>query len=216
MRMRDGEKLYEEEAMKKAIIPIIILITSIIIIIFIKNNYKIENLGNNITNKQISNVQEYILNMNSYNTEAKVTVKSNKNENTYKIKQQYTDGVYRQEVLEPEGLRGTIISYNGESLILENTKLNFSKIYENYKYITNNSLCLNHFVEEFKMSENTSINETENEVIFEIIPNNKNRYIVKKVLYVDKKTGNPTKLEVQDSTQNIVVNILYNEIKIRT
>jgi len=37
-----------------------------------------------------------------------------------------------------------------------------------------------------------------------------------KILYVDKKTGSPIKLEVQDNNKNTKVYILYNEIKINS
>ena len=43
---------------------------------------------------------------------------------------------------------------------------------------------------------------------------NENRYLTKKVLYVDKKTKKPIKLEIKDNTQNVLVYILYNEIEI--
>ena len=35
-----------------------------------------------------------------------------------------------------------------------------------------------------------------------------------KKLYVDKQRGVPTKMEIQDVSQNIIIYILYNEIKI--
>ena len=41
-----------------------------------------------------------------------------------------------------------------------------------------------------------------------------NKYIAYKNLYIDKHTGNPTKLEIQDITQKITIYILYSEIKI--
>ena len=34
--------------------------------------------------------------------------------------------------------------------------------------------------------------------------------------YIDKSTGNPLKMEITDTNQNITVYILYNEVKINS
>ena len=75
---------------RKVFITIIFFIILIIIFssIFLIFNYKTLKSGNNtISIKNIENVSEYILNINEYNAEVEVTVKSNKNENKYNIKQ---------------------------------------------------------------------------------------------------------------------------------
>ena len=56
--------------------------------------------------------------------------------------------------------------------------------------------------------------ENEKEIILEI-KNPENKYHNFKRLDIDNETKKPTKLEVQDSTQNTIVYILYNEIKIQ-
>jgi outer membrane lipoprotein-sorting protein len=40
------------------------------------------------------------------------------------------------------------------------------------------------------------------------------KYIKYKTLYIDKNTGKPTKMEIKDIAQKVLVYILYNEIKI--
>ena len=52
----------------------------ITLIIFFKNNDKIKNLGNNIST--IEDLQNYILNITSYEDEVEITVQSNKTTNT--------------------------------------------------------------------------------------------------------------------------------------
>ena len=177
---------------------------------FLKKDYKTENFGNTINS---SSIQEYILNMKSYEAEVEITIKSNKNENKYLAKQEATLEKAKQEILEPEHIKGIKIQYENHELTIENSRLNISKLYQNYPYIQENVLFLTSFIEEYK---NTSYNkeiENEKEIILEI-KNLKNKYHNCKRLYIDKKTKKPTKLEVQDSTQNMIVYILYNEIKI--
>ena len=178
---------------------------------FLKKDYKTENFGNTINS---SSIQEYILNMKSYEAEVEITIKSNKNENKYLAKQEATLEKAKQEILEPEHIKGVIIQYEKNELKIENTKLNLSKLYQNYPYIQNNTLFLSSFIKEYKTTSNQKEMENEKEIILEI-KNPGNKYHNCKRLYIDKETKKPTKLEVQDSTQNMIVYILYNEIKIQ-
>lgn len=194
--------------MKKNKLILIIVFIAIIISIFIfalNNNKKVES-GNNDNNQ--------ILNINSYKAKIELTVTSNKNTNKYKIIQEYKKDEYcTQEIVEPENIRGVAIEYTNNTLTLKNTNLNLTNIYEDYKYVAENNLLLNKFVEDFKNSENSRKEESENEITLSTDCKTKeNKYQVKKRLVVDKKTNKPIKLEVQDINQNITAYILYNEI----
>lgn len=178
---------------------------------FLKKDYKTENFGNTINS---SSIQEYILNMKSYEAEVEIIIKSNKNENKYLAKQEANSEKAKQEILEPEHIKGVTIQYEKNELKIENTKLNLSKLYQNYPYIQNNTLFLSSFIKEYKTTSNQKEMENEKEIILEI-KNPGNKYHNCKRLYIDKATKKPTKLEVQDSTQNTIVYILYNEIKIQ-
>ena len=178
---------------------------------FLKKDYKTENFGNTINS---SSIQEYILNMKSYEAEVEIIIKSNKNENKYLAKQEANSEKAKQEILEPEHIKGVTIQYEKNELKIENTKLNLSKLYHNYPYIQNNTLFLSSFIKEYKTTSNQKEMENEKEIILEI-RNSESKYHNCKRLYIDKETKKPTKLEVQDSTQNTIVYILYNEIKIQ-
>lgn len=58
--------------------------------------------------------------------------------------------------------------------------------------------------------------ENEEEIILSTKSQGENKYNKYKTLTIDKKTGKPTKLEIKDVTQNILVYILYNEIEINS
>ena len=200
---------------KKIIISCLVLILIISTIFFIKNNYKSIKLGNNIINQSADKIKKYILNIESYKANVQITITSNKNTNTYEAIQEYNkeDNLYKQEILAPQNLAGTIFEYDGVNLQIKNTELNLSKIYENYNYIGSNELSLNAFIEDYNNNDTTDY-ENDEEIILETKIKNNNKYRAIKKLYISKDTGNPTKLEIQDVSQNTLVYILYNEIEI--
>ena len=133
---------------KKILIFIAGAVIIFIMIFFIKNNYKFSKKGNNISNKSADEIEKYILNIESYRAIVQVTIKSNKNENIYKLKQQYikNGNIYKQEAIEPQNISGVSFLYDNGELKIENTKLSLSKIYKNYKYIESNELSLSSFI----------------------------------------------------------------------
>ena len=200
---------------KKVIIAIFAILIFVMLTFFLQNAYKKTNLGNNISNKTTDELVNTILNMKSYKAEIELNIKSNKNEHKYVLKQEKTGNKsYRQEVLEPSNIKGTIINYDGKKISVENTKLNLSKIYDDYPYITGNDLWLDSFILDYKDGKNASVQEINEEIILNTEVKNENKYKKYKTLTINKNTGKPIKLEIKDITQNIVVYILYNEIKI--
>lgn len=201
--MRDKRKFF--------IIIFIILILLLIFIFFRKNVANIFKNGN--TNISQENVND-ILNLKSYELISKITIKSNKNENKYVIKQSYINPDYSsQEVLEPENIKGTKIIREKNQIKLENTSLNLTTIFQDYEYVSENMLDLSTFLEEYKEGK-TNIKENEKEKILEVILSDNNPYVGKKILYIDKDTGKPTKMEIEDDNKNTKIHILYIEVKI--
>ncbi len=200
----------------KKIITITTIIMVVIIIFFTKINYKKLKFGNNISNKSADKIEKYILDINSYEAITNITIESNKNKNTYVAREEYIkdNNVFKQEILEPQNIQGVSFTYDGTNLKIENTKLNLKQIYENYSYLGENTITLMSFINDYKNSEEAKLFENENEIIMEAKLKNGNKYISYKKLYINKKTGNPSKLEIQDITQKTTIYILYNEIKI--
>ena len=200
----------------KKIITIVIVIVIIIIMFFIKFNYKSLKFGNNMSSKSADEIKEYILGINSYEAKSTIRIESNKNVNEYVIKEQYKkeDNIYKQEVIQPENIAGICYMYDGYNLKIENNKLNLTKIYENYQYIGENTITLIGFINDYKVAEESNVSQTDNEIILEIKVKSANKYIANKKLYIDRNTGNPSKLEIKDITQKAKIYISYNEIKI--
>ena len=208
-------KTKENSKRKTIIIIAITLLIIISLIFFIKNNNKTaktSKIGNNSTSQEII---EYILNISSYETEISVEIKSNKNSNKYKIKQTYiANNKNEQEVIEPSNIQGVKIIKEGANLKIENSKLSLTKIIENYSEITQNNLDLISFIESYKNNPSSKFKEENNQIIMETTAKTENNYQKYETLYISKETGKPTKMEIKDTNQNIIIYIIYNEINI--
>ena len=208
---------------KKSLIILICIILAITIIsvYFINKNNKIFNknfnIGNNITSKSIQEIEQYILNISSYEAKAEVMIESNKNINKYVLKQEYNNsGKIEQIVLEPSNIEGLTISYNEGNLTINNTKLNLQTVYNNYKYVVDNNLWRNSFIKDYRESNNKSISENSDYIVMTVDISDSNNYGKIKILYINKTTGNPEKMLIQDKNQKNMVYILYSEIRINS
>lgn len=196
---------------KKIVIILIIIIILVGIIFFMffkKNTSKNLKIGKNTSSQEIV---DYILNINSYETEIEVEVKSNKNENKYVIKQKYDDpNNNMQEVIEPSNIAGVKIIKEGKNLKLENTNLNLISMFENYEYISDNSLDLSSFIEDYKKDEKAEWKEKNEKIVMQTSSGDKLKK--HKTLYINEETGMPEKMEIQDDNKKIAVYILYKEV----
>lgn len=193
---------------------IFILLVVILFLIFSKNTAKVFKNGNTKTSQEIV---DYILNISSYNLKVTVEVISNKNTNKYILNQQFVSpNISSQEVIEPSNIAGIKITNNGTNLKLENSNLNLSTIFENYNYLGDNCLDLISFIENYKTYSESQYLEEENQIIMKTKSENENKYIKNKVLYIDKETYKPTKMEIKDNNEKSTVYILYNEVEINS
>lgn len=181
------------------------------IAIFAIFEYKKNNLGNNISKSDDTD----ILSISSYEAKITVEVNSNKNINKYVINQKYVEpNIFIQEIVEPESIKGIKITYNGDVLRLENTALNLDALYEGFNGSASN-LSLISFINAYKTGNENEFEETDEEIILKTkVAKNQNKYQMYQKLYVSKKTKLPTKMEILDVNNNRTVYILYNEINL--
>lgn len=193
---------------KKKFFTILITIIFVLILlfaIFYKNMFNSVNIGHNNSSQEIV---DNILNISSYSAIIEVKIEGNKNQNQYKIKQEYVSPSQNsQEVLEPSNIKGTTITRENDKLIIENTQLNLSSIIDNYSYISDNNLDLSSFVTDYKEDKKAYFEEKD-EIILHTNLN------IKKSLYIDREAGLPTKMEIIDANKSNKVYILYNEVEI--
>lgn len=198
---------------KKLIVIFSIILIIILVSIFLILYYKNGKVGNTIINKSEEQIVDSILNIKSYSAKLDVSIETNKNTTKYVVSQKVENEKSTQEVLEPENIAGVITEYDGTNLKIRNNKLNLETTFQNYQYVVENRLWLNSFIEEFKESSNKKVNSKENEIILEV-SNTENPYNTYKKLYIDKKTGKPTKMQIEDINKKMLVYILYTEITI--
>ena len=202
--------------MKKKYYLILLFIIFIISVgfIFYKNSIKNLKIGNN---KNSQEIVDYILNLSSYEAEVTVNITSNKNSNKYILKQKYQkDKEHIQEVIEPSNIAGVKIINDGKNLKIENSNLNLNEIIENYTNLENNNLDLSMFIDEYKNSNESNYEEKDDEIIMKVKNDKENIYVKEKILYINKKTYKPVKLEIKDNKQKERIYILYNEVKVNS
>lgn len=198
---------------------IVLVVVSIVIIFLLKTNYKNKNFGNNMSNKNLEEIEKYILDISSYTAKMDVTVESNKNTNKYVIEQTYEKNKKsKQKILEPSNIESLEIIYEDNKLTINNAKNNLKTMYENYPNLMENCLWINSFIEDYKVEKNegkASIKEENGKVLMMTKTRNENnRYIYSKELYINKEEGKIEKLIVQDINKKNLIYILYNEITV--
>ena len=202
--------------MDKMKIIFIVILGIAILLVSLKIFFKSDN-KNNITgnNKNIKEIEEYFLNISSYKAKLDINIKSNKNENNYKIYQEVKGVDYcYQRLDEPENVKGMEFIYQNGSLEIKNTEISASKIYQNYPYITNNYLFITDFFDKYRNSNQKEIKEQNDKIIMQCENTEKtNKYNAKQILTINKDELKPEKLEIIDVNNNCRVYILYNEIE---
>lgn len=194
------------------VVIILILILSVVLIKekVIKKDYKNNKIGNN---KSIQEIEQYILNIESYRANIHITVTSNKNVNFYDITQEVKlPDMAKQIATSPEDLAGVEMIYQNGTLEIKNSKYNLSKIYNNYPYVANNELFLTSFLEGYNASGEKEIEEKENQIIMSY-KSGQNKYNNIQALYINKATLMPESLQILDINKDCKVNIEYKEIE---
>lgn len=198
--------------MKKKIFIICMIFLCLFLCIF---GYKFFIAGNNKNIENVGQVSDYILNIKNYDAEANVTVYSNKNSNTYSLKQYKKDNYQKQEIINNDENYGLIIENEGEKITIKNTTLDLTSVFENYRDVVNNSTGLDSFIQDYENSNETEVTEDEQYyMLFVKIKDSQNVYMENKTLYINKKNKQVDKIEVRDINNNRTIFIEYTRFEI--
>lgn len=198
--------------MKKKIFIVAIIFILVISIFYC---YKFFIPGNNKSVKDVNELNEYILNIESYNLEAKITVNSNKNTNTYWLKEKSENGSLVTEVISENTNNGIICEYKNESLTIKNTQLGLPRIFADYKELFTNPLDLNSFIQDYKLDEKKEVKTKDDYYIVSVKSmNTQNKYTTHKVMYFSRSKNKIERIEVKDINNNQTIIIEYSNFKL--
>ncbi len=198
--------------MKKKFFIICMIFLCLFLIIL---GYKFFIPGNNKNIESETQLDEYILSIKDYELEGNVTVYSNKNINTYKLKQYKKGNYQRQEIINDNENNGLIIENEGNKITIKNTVLDLTSVFENYEEVTKNSIGLDSFIEDYRKTKDAET--TEEEQCYKVHVKMKdalNKYVANKCLWINKKSRKIEKFEVSDVNNNKTIFIEYTKFEI--
>lgn len=152
----------------------------------------------------------------TYTVTAEIVVKGNRTVENYIVKQyfKYPDR-YRLEVLSPSDKKGKTTIYDGEKLWIYHPLINQMFVLDNLKEVEEAGMFPGYFAGSLFTGEEASYNIVRGEVgnyitIRTIIPGG-NNYKKHQILYIDRESLKPVRMEVYDSADNIVVTVFYRD-----
>ena len=176
-------------------------ILSIFILIFLTINLVgCKNLSQQTKEDIYEDFQKKITKMTSYTCQADITVFNNKSQSKYTINHTYKKpSYYKLEIIKPENLNGKTIEYNKDKIIIKNKQLDDVVELPNVG---------DDFVKDFKQKDSININDSDEQLILEKDISQESNYLSKQILYIDKKTKNPVKVEIlnNEGEKKFIVN----------
>lgn len=166
------------------------------------------------------NIQEAIMNMESYTADIHVTYISNKGESVYDIMQMAKkDGKYILKTNFPESMTGNIIMYDGSLIWHYNPQVDSKISVIDNERMERREINIFTFLENHLKSndiavETSSIDEEVYTILEAMIPST-NQYFANEKLWLNNKTNLPEKLIIYDTEgkERIIVeysNFVYN------
>lgn len=163
-------------------------------------------------------VQKFFNKMETYRCIADVTVKGNKDTETYKSKHVFKKpDKYVIEILEPSENEGNIVIYDGKQAWLYNKQIDESFIIKDLEQGIDKTLFVGYFLR--NVLSNESVDMSFDEIMgkkylvleTEIPGNNKYRYREK--LWIDRNNYYPYKLNILSRDGEVTVEVIYTDFK---
>lgn len=157
--------------------------------------------------------QKKIVNMSSYQCIAEVEASGNKSSHNYVFIHSYIKpDYYKLEVLEPENLKGKIMEYKDDKVIISNTdiedKIELPNTEDNKQYA-----FIGDFIKNYLQNEEVDIKLSNDSLILETTIPGDNEYFSKQILYVNKETKNPEKMEILNAEGKPNFTVKYKEFE---
>ena len=187
------------------------LLAVLVLIAFFSFNKKDtkEEFTKQYTKEEIyESIQDKILNISSYECIAEVCVSGNKTPTNYSFKHTYKKpDSYKVEVLSPESVKGKVIEFNSNKLTINNPNVEDKIVFEDYQ---NKFLFIGNFIANYSYDSAIIDEDDKFLIITKDMPND---YFNKQILYVNKKTKLPQKMQIIDINGNTRFDIIYKDFK---
>jgi len=154
--------------------------------------------------------------LKQYESEVTVTFLKDKQPNEMKMKQVANmSGTYELTIIEPEQLKGTKVSYDGNQMTEYYPGLN--KVVEVKGSSVQNEILLTSFVSRYLTNENIKEQEVQlnGKTIstYEMLIEGNFKYLSKEKLWLDERSRLPLKMEIYDDVGNITIEVIYEDFK---
>lgn len=142
--------------------------------------------------------QKQISDMESYRCTAEIQAQGNKSSQIYVLNHEYEKpNNYTLEVISPKHLKGKIMNYKGDKIVVKNPDVDdlieLPNIGRNDQY-----MFIGDFIKNYLQNEEMSMVLSKGMLILETNIPGDNKYFNKQILYVNIKTKNPEKMEILD------------------
>ncbi len=186
----------------------------LLILFFILICYKFWHAGNNKNIENMDEFDKYISNIKNYKIEGLVTVNSNKNSNTYFLKQECQGNKLIQNIESSDGVKLTIENHD-DRIIVKNTSLGLDKVFNMYKEPFRNSLGLDEFVYDYRLDDRKEVVKKDGYYIANVkVSNSDSKYLKSKILYFNIEKNQVEKMEIKDINNNRTIIIEYTTVQI--
>ena len=157
--------------------------------------------------------QKKIVTMSSYKCIAEVEAIGNKSTHNYVFIHNYIKSdYYKLEVLEPKNLKGKTMEYKGDKVIITNPdikdKIELPNTNDNRQYY-----FIGDFIKNYLQNEDVNIKLSNNSLVLETIIPGDNKYFAKQILYVNKESKNPEKMEILNSEEKVNFTVNYKNFE---
>ena len=157
--------------------------------------------------------QKKIVTMSSYKCIAEVEAVGNKSTHNYVFIHNYIKSdYYKLEVLEPQNLKGKTMEYKGDKVIITNPdikdKIELPNTNDNRQYY-----FVGDFIKNYLQNEDVNIKLSNNSLVLETIIPGDNKYFAKQILYVNKESKNPEKMEILNSEEKVNFTVNYKNFE---
>lgn len=170
----------------------------------------------NRAGREYSKVNRMLSGMNTYTVTAEIIVKGNRAVESYIVKQhfKYPDR-YRIEVISPAEKQGKVTAYDGTNLWIYQPKIKQFYVLENYKEMEESTMfpgCFARNLFSGEKAEYSIVKEENHEYIsVKVLMPGSNRYRQMQIMYFDRESIIPKKMEILDSQGNTAVTIYYRD-----